>query len=200
MNDDPIRAKVAELTRGCDARQARIAVYNWVRDIPYAYPAARDPLEVLERERGSCSGKHYLLAEALRALGMRVQHMICSHRFNESSIAFPDDMQELLKRNEVVDFHDYLQVWIDRTWVDLDATWEAGLRAYGFPVNEDWDGTSAMPLSVVPETFSVAQANPEKLKEDLLSKLTPRQRSLRKLFLEQLGLWVSECQAEVRQQ
>ena len=44
--------------------------------------------------RGSCSGKHYLLGQLFRMLGLKVRHIICTHRFNESPLAFPEDMQE----------------------------------------------------------------------------------------------------------
>ncbi len=198
MGDEIIRRKFDEWTRGCDAVRARIALFEAVRDIPYRYPASRDPAIVLQQGSGSCSGKHYLLGELYRLLGVRVRHMICTHRFNESAIVFPQPMQELLRKNEIVDLHDYLQIAVDDEWVDVDATWPRGLREFGFPVNEDWDGKSAMPLSVVSTDVTVADHNPERLKEELLSKLTPRQRTLRKQFLEALSGWVRELAAEMR--
>jgi len=177
---------------------AWIALFERVRDIPYCYPASRDPVEVLAQRRSSCSGKHYLLGELFRLLGLRVRHMICTHRFNESPLVFPAPMQEMLRKNEIIDFHDFLQIDVDDAWVDIDATWERGLREFGFPVNEDWDGRSAMVLSVVPEDFLVAGPDPERFKDELLSKLTPRQRMLRKQFLEALSNWVEELSAEIR--
>jgi hypothetical protein len=72
------------------------------------------------------------------------------------------------------------------------------LREFGFPVNDEWDGKSAMILSVVPEDFAVAERDPERLREELLSKLTPRQRALRRQFLEALGRWVVELTAEIQ--
>jgi hypothetical protein len=107
-------------------------------------------------------------------------------------------MQEILRKNEIVDLHDYLQIAVDDTWVDIDATWERGLREFGFPVNDEWDGKSTMLLSVVPEDFAEAERDPERLKEELLSKLTPRQRALRKQFLDALSKWVQELTAEVQ--
>ena len=53
-------------------------------------------------------------------------------------------------------------------------------------------------LSVVPEDYAVAERDPERLKEELLSKLTPRQRTLRKQFLEALSSWIEELTAEVQ--
>lgn len=198
MGNDIIRQTFHRWTDGCDQLRSRITLFEHVRDIPYYYPSSRDPNEVLERGRGSCSGKHYLLGELYRLLGLEVRHMICTHRFNESPIVFPGPMQEMLRKNEIVDLHDYLQIALDGEWVDIDATWERGLREFGFPVNEDWDGKSGMLLSVVPEDFTIAERDPETRKEELLSKLPPRQRTLRKHFLEALSNWVQELSAELR--
>lgn len=195
---DPLGDALREWTRGCTPVQARVAVFERARDIAYAYPASRDPLEVLRLQRGSCSGKHYLLGALFRLMGVPVRHMICTHRFNESPIVFPEPMQHLLEKNEIVDCHDYLQIEIDGQWVDVDATWERGLREFGFPVNEDWDGRSPMVLSVVPEDLAIVERDPERLKEELLSRLTPRQRALRRQFLEALSKWVQELTAELQ--
>ncbi|HYD50403.1 MAG TPA: transglutaminase domain-containing protein, partial [Terriglobales bacterium] len=193
------RQKFEELTKGLDPVASRIVLFEQVRDIPYAYPASRDPVEVLRQNCGSCSGKHYLLGELYRHLGLRVRHIICTHRFNESPLVFPDEMQEMLRKNEIVDLHDYLQICVDDDWIDVDATWESGLRAFGFPVNEDWDGSASMALSVVPEEHAEVEQDPERIKDEMLSKLTPRQRTLRKQFLEALSRWVAECEAELQQ-
>lgn len=197
-NDSIIRQRFDEWTQNRGPLESRIALFESVRDIPYCYPASRDPIEVLRQGSGSCSGKHYLLGELYRLLGLRVRHMICTHRFNESAIVFPSPMQELLRKNEIVDLHDYLQIDSDGDWVDIDATWPRNLREFGFPVNEDWDGRSAMLLSVVSEDVAVAERDPERLKEELLSKLTPRQRTLRRQFLQALSAWVQELTAEAQ--
>jgi Transglutaminase-like superfamily len=198
MGNDIIRETFHSWTQGCTALQSRIRLFESVRDIPYCYPASRDPTEVLMQRRSSCSGKHYLLGELFRMLGLRVRHMLCTHRFNESPLVFSVPMQELLRKNEIVDFHDYLQIAVDDDWIDVDATWERGLREFGFPVNDEWDGKSPMLLSVVPEDFTVVEGDPERLKEELLSKLTPRQRTLRRQFLEALSQWVGELTAEIQ--
>lgn len=196
MNDDPIRAALEEWTRGRDPVAARIALFEHVRDLPYQYPASRDPLEVLRRGAGSCSGKHYLLGELFRRQKLPVRHMQCTHRFNDSALAFPEHMQDMLRKNEIVDVHDFLQINVDGQWIDVDATWPLGLRDFGLPVTDDWDGKSSMLLTVVSDEPEQVQGDPAKAKEERLSKLTPRQRQLRKQFLEALGQWVAELQVE----
>ena len=192
-----IEKKYAEWTSGLDPVRARVALFEHVRDIPYSYPASRDPEEVLQSGVGTCSGKHYLLGELYRRLGLRVRNMICSHRFNESPLPFPDDMQAMLRRDEIVDMHDYLQIELGGDWIDIDATWERGLRDFGFPVNEDWDGQAPMLLSVVPDENLVVDGEAVRTKEEMLAKLSPRQRSLRKQFLDALNRWMSELAPEI---
>jgi hypothetical protein len=196
MSSDLIHETLTAWTQGQAGLRARIAVFERVRDIPYSYPASRDPGDVLRQNRGSCSGKHRLLGDMFHLLGLQVRHVICTHRFNESLIAFPEPMQALLRKNQIVDLHDYLQVSEGSDWIDVDATWQRPLRDFGFPVNEDWDGRQSMALSVIPEELMIAAGDPEKVKEELLSRLTPRQRALRKQFLESLSAWVQDLTAE----
>jgi hypothetical protein len=197
MNDDPIAAALAEWTRGCSRDAARIALFEHVRDLPYRYPASRNPVEVLQQRAGSCSGKHYLLGELFRRQGIPVRHMVCTHRFNDSPVPFPERMQDLLRKNDIVDVHDYLQICVNGTWIDVDATWPLALRDFGLPTTDEWDGRSPMVLSVIPEEHEQIEGDPAKAKEERLSKLTPRQRMLRKQFLEALSQWVGELQAEI---
>ncbi len=198
MGSNPIRAAFDEWTKGLDPFHSRIVLFEKVRDLAYAYPTSRDPVEVLRASRGSCSGKHYLLGALYRELNLPARHMICSHRFNESPIGFPEQMQDMLRKNEIVDLHDYLQIDVNGTWVDVDATWQVELRAFGFPVNEEWDGKTPMALSVVPDELTPVENDPERQKEAMLARLTPRQRTLRKQFLEALNAWVQELTAELQ--
>ena len=71
------------------------------------------------------------------------------------------------------------------------------LKDFGFPVNENWDGKSSMLLTVIPDEHVKVEGDPAKAKEELLAKLTPRQRALRKQFLEALGKVVDELAAEM---
>ena len=89
--------------------------------------------------------------------------------------------------------HDYLQVCVDGEWIDVDATWPLALRDFGLPATEDWDGKTSMVLSVVSDEHEELDGDPAKAKEERLSKLTPRQRMLRKQFLETLSQWAGRA-------
>jgi hypothetical protein len=197
MAEDIIRAAFEEWTGGLNPLAARVALFEHVRDLPYQYPASRNPADVLRAGSGSCSGKHYLLGELFRQLGLRVRHMMCTHHFNESPLPFPDQMQSLLRRNEVMDVHDYLQILVDGDWIDVDCTWEKGLREFGFPVTAEWDGRSSMLLTVTPNEHHEVDGDPSRIKDEMLARLTPRQRALRKQFLNELAAWVKELSLEI---
>ncbi|GIW42835.1 MAG: hypothetical protein KatS3mg077_0117 [Candidatus Binatia bacterium] len=194
--EDLLRRTFEEWTNGLDPVRARVELFERVRDLPYVYPSSRDPVEVLAAGQGSASGKHHLLAELFRLLGLEVRHVMCTHRFNESAIAFPKQLQVLLEKNEITDIHEYLQVAVDGQWVDVDATWPRELREFGFPVNDEWDGRSPMLLSVAADEVVVVRGNPEKAKDELLATWTPRQRQLRHQFLLELSAWVKELYSE----
>jgi transglutaminase-like putative cysteine protease len=200
MSDDPIRAAYEEWTRGRDPVSARVALFERVRDLPFRYPSPRDAREVLRLGAGSCSGKHSLLGALFAHAGLSVRHMLCTHRFNDSPMAFPEHMHGVLQKNEILDVHDYLQVCVDGEWLDVDATWPLALKDFGVPATEDWDGKTSMVLSVASDEHEELDGDAAKAKEERLSKLTPRQRMLRKQFLEALSQWADELQAEAAQE
>ena len=94
-------------------------------------------------------------------------------------------------------FIDWLDAPHDGHWLDVDATWEIALRDFGFPVTDEWDGDSSMLLTVNPDEHHAVEGDPGKAKEEMLSHLTPRQRTLRKQFLEGLSKWVSDLEGEM---
>jgi len=44
--------------------------FTLIRDMPYKRATSRRPESIIEEWLGTCSGKHYLLAEVLREMGM----------------------------------------------------------------------------------------------------------------------------------
>ena len=62
---DMVDEKFREWTSGKDAVQARISIYQKIRDIPYAViPELNDAeryVDILRLGKGSCTPKHFLL-------------------------------------------------------------------------------------------------------------------------------------------
>ena len=77
MAQNIIDKKFNEWTAGLGPKEARIAAFNRVRDIPYAIiPELRSPEAgpsgILEKNCGSCQPKHWLLAILFKKLKIPV--------------------------------------------------------------------------------------------------------------------------------
>ncbi|HDP97411.1 MAG TPA: transglutaminase domain-containing protein [Euryarchaeota archaeon] len=81
-----------------------VRIFEWVRDIPYGVIDSRDPADVYARHRGTCSGKHLLLAQLLEHMGMEVRHVIAFHRYSELPMEteYPKNLRELLDSGDGV--------------------------------------------------------------------------------------------------
>jgi hypothetical protein len=94
-----------------------------VRDMPYRRASSRRPKAIIEEWRGTCSGKHYLLAEVFRELGLESRVVMCTHRFTPSNTQhFPYQLRELVAVSSIPDVHTYLQVNTAEGWAIVDAT------------------------------------------------------------------------------
>lgn len=169
-----------------------ITLFKKVRDIPYGNIGSRDPLDILKNNRGTCSGKHFLLKELYKAIGVPVRDFIVMHSFNNLPINFPAEIKQLLDTNQIIDPHNYLKIKPFEKWITIDATWNTALKQYNFPVNESWNGTDSMPISVITSDEFYETCEPEKLKKELIQKLTLEQQKNRKLFLNLVTNWLTQ--------
>lgn len=181
---------VEEYTSGCTTREEElVAIFEKVRDIPYGTISSRDPLEVYRNNRGTCSGKHFLLRDLLLALNMGVKDVVCFHYYSQMprSIEYPPELSQLLEDNKgVPDYHNYLKVY-NGDWLTVDATFDYSLKDY-FVVNE-WDGRTDTSLSVKPvEVWEVGDS--EEFKVNMLSKLPEDIQKGRKKFLQMFSEWL----------
>ena len=198
MPDPELDATVRRLTTGKSPRQARIAVFQFVRDLPYDYPSSRDPVEVLKARRGSCSGKHALLAEMLSALGYETKLMYARYNLGDLPVAFPPEVRAALADRPVTDIHNFVRVRINGRWVTLDATWDGPLASHGFPANLHWDGESDTTIAAGPcEPFEASQEQLEREKEALLRQLPPQVYDERRRLLTALAQRLRQLRGEV---
>jgi transglutaminase-like putative cysteine protease len=108
------------------------AVFNAVRDLPYATDAAWNAAGLLEQEAGNCVAKSELLAQSLASLGHDT-------RLVRWAYAITDPFAHLLP--VAFDIHTATQIRLDGVWVTIDATHDSALPALPFVVN-DWNGYS----------------------------------------------------------
>jgi transglutaminase-like putative cysteine protease len=134
----------------------RIAIFNRVRDIPYAViPELRNPyigpLTILKMNKGSCSPKHFLLGELYENMGIRTRYFsypVYWKDLIDMGIELPSELLKMAKNYMILDHHLCIKIQIDRKWILVDATWDLPLKKVGFPVNENWDGLSDTKLAV----------------------------------------------------
>lgn len=181
---------IQEWTGRQPLEQKVITLFEKVRDIPYGNIGSRDPADIYRKNKGTCSGKHELLKELYQELGIQVKDFLIMHRFKEMSVNFPEDIQSILNRSDIVDPHNFFRILVDDNWVTVDVTWDKPTRKLGFTVNENWDGKSDMKIAVAPggEIFETDESMT--LKKELIGKLPINVQEDRKLFLVKATEWL----------
>jgi hypothetical protein len=148
-----VEAKFREWTQGKNLKEARIAIFNQIRDIPYAViPELNDPrqyMKILELNRGSCTPKHFLLCTMFQKLGLRVLYVVYQYKWDEFKDLYPPELRELAEKMPTGN-HLACKVEIEGQLVLVDATLDPLLEIVGLPVNKDWDGMSDTLLPVNP--------------------------------------------------
>ena len=104
-------AKLTELLEHAARKRGLIAsdetvtaasAFALVRDMPYQRAGSRRPESIIEEWRGTCSGKHYVLDQVFREMGMDSRVVMCTHRFTRDNTAhFPDGLRALVNEEPV---------------------------------------------------------------------------------------------------
>ena len=71
-----------------------IALYEKVRDIPFGNIGSRDPYTVFQMNKGTCSGKNFLIKELYNEIGVKTKDMICLQRWKDLTW-YPDDEYDI---------------------------------------------------------------------------------------------------------
>ncbi|MBD3155580.1 MAG: hypothetical protein GF368_02895 [Candidatus Aenigmarchaeota archaeon] len=178
-----------------DSDEWVIKLFEKVRDIPYGDINSRDPKDVYEKRKGTCSGKHELLKELYDELGIETKDFIALHKFNDLNVVFPKEIKRILDEYEIFDYHNFFKILVNGDWITVDVTWDRPLKKLGFFVNENWDGKSNMELCVVPiEIFEVEDSVLSKKQK--LMDLPKETQKYRKIFLEELTVWLDEFRSK----
>lgn len=192
----PLFAEFLDRHRPAGADRARrvAALYHAVRRIPYGSTGERDPAQVIARNLGSCSGKHILLRDLLRASGFTADVVTIFTHFSRTvpaHPAMPEPLREMLSGEPVVDFHQYVKLSEGPHRQVLDATWHDWLRSFGFPVNDTWDGTGNTVLAATPIHEYHGEEDIAAHKVQLLEGLGVEQRERREAFFRLLTEWIA---------
>ena len=150
---DSIDEKFREWIRGKRGVAARVAVYEKIRDIPYAViPEINSALHyarIFTVGKGSCTPKHFLLRDMYEKLGLPVLYVVCPFRWSDLEVDYPAHLRKLVEAMPV-SYHLACKVEIGGRLVLVDATVDGRLKRLGLPVNENWNGFGGMLLPVTP--------------------------------------------------
>lgn len=166
-----------------------------VRDMPYRRASSRRPEAIVEEWRGTCSGKHYLLADIFREMGLESRVIMCTHRFTpENTEHFPPELRELVAEGPVPDVHTYLRVKTAQGWMVVDATWPTSAGPLGMTVNREFTAGKDMTIGCDPiETLPVPEGqDPQEFKEQVIAEFCGASSQVRDEFIEGMGRWLGE--------
>lgn len=196
MAQDIIDKIFDKWTAGLGPKEAKIAVFNRVRDIPYAIiPELRSPEAgpsgILEKNRGSCQPKHWLLAILFKKLNIPVKYATYPFRWKDCGIKFPPQIGKIIK-DPPVSYHLAVKALIEGRWILVDATYDPGLAKAGFPVNENWDGVSSVKNAVNPIEEIIHDTPEERVRYETEKKLrhTEKEKAASAEFIDKLNEWL----------
>jgi hypothetical protein len=184
-----VLAKFKEWTRGKNSLEARVSVYNSIRDIPYAIiPELIDPkkyAKIFAAGKGSCTPKHLLLCQMYQMLDITVLYACYPFLWDEIEIDYPAILRRLAKAIPT-SYHVACKVEIGGDLVLVDATLDPFLELLGLPVNKVWDGISDTLLPIVP-------CGEEQLYHPCeTSFVKPRLDDKSLAFYKELNLWLAK--------
>jgi len=140
-----------------DVAQNVVRLVRGVQALPYAWPGPWDADATRKAGRGTCAGKHALLAdELLRSVGVRSSPLLMV------GALVPPLWPDLLPGAEdLLEVHECLTVETD--WAGpllVDVTWHPAAVREGLPGTLDWSGRDDMVPAVQPQSsYAVRRAD-----------------------------------------
>jgi hypothetical protein len=153
-------------------------IFNQVRDIPYSIPIS------LSEKDYCCSGKHKVLKKILEDLGYKVRYQVVS--FKWSSMDLPQNLLSIPHEN--LTSHVYLEIFVNNKWIDMDATWDTGLKNI-FCVNK-WDGNDNIIAVPVIEKFSLKKS--QEIMENETTKEVLKDLKINGKFYQAFNDWLEK--------
>ena len=148
-----IEQRFREWTKDKNDVEARVSIYQRIRDIPYAViPELVDAegyIDILTLWKGSCTPKHFLLCNMYHRLGLLVLYVVYPFRWDDGEFDYPPQLRRLAEELPT-SYHLACRVDIDGELVLVDATLDPALEKVGLTVNKDWDGVSNTLLPMNP--------------------------------------------------
>lgn len=183
-----IDKKFRDWTKGKGSLEARISIYERIRDIPYAIiPELTGPqnyADILKVNKGSCTPKHFLLCDMYQKLGILILYVVYAFRWDELEVDYPPKLKNLAK-DLPLNHHLACKADIEEKLVLVDATLDSALAGLGLPVNRDWDGFSDTLLPIKPLDEEIFHPSEAKL-------ISPSFDEKSLAFYKELNLWLED--------
>ncbi len=183
-----IDKKFKDWTKGKSSQEARISIYERIRDIPYAIiPELTSPqnyIDILKVNQGSCTPKHLLLGDMYQKLGISILYAVYTFRWYELEVDYPPKLKNLAK-DLPLNHHLACKADIEGKLVLVDATLDLALEGLGLPVNRDWDGFSDTLLPIKPLDEEIYHPSEAKL-------MSPSFDEKSLAFYRELNLWLED--------
>jgi hypothetical protein len=179
---------------GLPREQRLRATVKRTAEIPWG--EGRTIEEVLDTKKaGTCTGKHLVLAACLDELGIRYRQVVCTFRWGDQAIEYPDSLKAHLAEGEWEHGHNFIQIEVNGGFADVDITWNSRLEPYGFRTfPRDWDGRA--PHIGVDRIIKRWDGTPTlDLKKRLIDSLDAKTRKRREEFLDGFIRWVKTINA-----
>ncbi len=175
----------ADAVREAATREALVECVRRVQSMPYTWPAPPDAAWTRAAGRGTCAGKHALLAEDLVAVGLRCRPLLMVGPLVPD--VWPDLVAEAQDLREV---HECL--FVETDWLGpllVDVTWHPAAIRGGLSGTLGWSGDGDMRPALSPEAcYAVSRRQLRAQKEKLRDRLyTAAERKRRDALLGELA-------------
>lgn len=166
-------------------RSALVECVHRVQSLPYTWPAPPEAAWTRAAGRGTCAGKHALLAEDLRERGL------CSQPLLMVGPLVPEVWPDLVAEGgDLQEVHECLTV--ETAWAGpllVDVTWHPAAIRGGLSGTLDWSGEHDMQPALPPVAcYAVSRRELRAQKEKLRERIyTPEQRVRRDDLLAELA-------------
>ncbi|MFO8010067.1 MAG: hypothetical protein R6U89_04545 [Dehalococcoidia bacterium] len=192
MQSELVNRKFREWSVGKTAIEARIKIFESIRDIPYAVipelVSHETYADILRYWKGSCTPKHFLMAGMYERLGMTVLYSVFPFNWADLEIDMPERLRSLAMKLPL-SHHLACRAEVNGDFVLIDATVDPPLERLGLPVNKEWDGVSNTSLPIKPageeQVFHPVEA----------ATMSAPEGEDRLAFYEELNLWLDQVRS-----
>ncbi len=173
--------------------QKVIKVVQSVSSIPWG--EGRSIEDVFLKGVGTCTGKHKVLQACFDELGIKYELVVCTFKWGEQGIKYPEKLQKILDEGEWEHGHNFLKL-MNGDYIDV--TWDPFLESIGFKVlPKDWKlGQSFIGVQNIIQQWDNVSIDDKKFQ--LIDSLSPELKERRNRFLIEFIKWIKDFRLDIK--